>query len=275
MDFLFNFSALIQLVAAINFAYILCKFNQQFDSVINNACSNIQKRFQSITDKINLDSVSLQSKAADSQNAGFNCSAFIDKLSTSLNNIEQYKIEKEGVIRNIIKKFVNKEGYCGLFLFLSLYSILDLGLIAWISVTDNWNISFMLYVANVLSLIYALFLFIYSSVAKKQLSNGTSVVAFMCIILFSVLLTWLNAVFPTPARMPTRIEIVLSIISVVLPFLALGFVSGLLMVVNVWAIFYSIIIYYRTWKQRKQIQKEMKKIDTALEVINPDGVSFQ
>lgn len=275
MEFLYNFSALIQLVAAINFAYIVCKFNEKFDSVISNAGSNIQKSFDKISAKINLDTMTLKSKSASVQAEGLDCTAFIGKLTNSLTDIESFKNQKQTQIQNVISIFVNKEGYCSLFLFLSLYTVIDLGLVAWISVSDNWNVSLFLYIDNLLSLIYSICLFAYSTFASGKQSNKASIIAFVCILLISAIFVWINSKVQNIIPMNPAWEFSLSLISIVLPFLAIGFVSLLLTFVNVWALVYSLVIHNKTNKQRKQITKELKKLDTALEVINPDGVSFQ
>lgn len=275
MEFLFNFSALIQLVAAINFAYILCQFNKRFDNVISNAGDYIQRSFDKISDKINLDMMSLKSKLALSQAGGLNCAAFIDKLTNSLSEIKHYKEQKNVQIKNVISLFVNKEGYGCLFFFLSLYSVLDLAIIAWISVSDNWNISLFLYLVNLFSLIYSLFLFCRSTFSNVKHTNKGSLIAFVSIVIVSVLLVWGNSNVTDPTPMSDKGEFLLSLISIGLPFFAIGFVSVLLTVINFWAFVSSIVIMCRTKCQRNKIKKELKKVDTALEVVNPDGVSFQ
>lgn len=275
MEFLFNFSALIQLVAAINFAYILCKFNERFDSVISNAGSYIQRSFEKISDKINLDTMSLKSKSASVQAEGLNCAAFIDKLMKSLAKIEEYKKQKETRVNDVISVFVKKEGYCCLFLFLSLYTVLDLAIVAWISVCDNWNVSLFLYLINLLSLVYSIYLFCYITFSKSRRSNRGSVIAFVCILVVSALLVWGNSKVQNPTPMDPTCELMLSLISIFLPFFAIGFVSILLAVINMWAYTCSLIIRRKTKRQCNKIKKELEKVDTALEVVNPDGVTFQ
>lgn len=275
MEFLFNFSALIQLVAAINFAYILCKFNERFDNVISNSSGYIQRSFERISAKIELDTMTLKSKSASVQAEGLDCTAFIDRLTKSLDDIDDYKERKKEQIEGVIKLFVNKEGYGSLFLFLSLYTVLDLGIIAWISVGDNWNISLFLYIVNILSLFYAIFQFVYSTISSARISNRTSIVAFVCIIIISSLLVWANSKVQNPTPMSSTCELVFSLISIGLPFLAIGLVSILLTSVNLWAFVYAQIIRKRTKNQRDKVKKELKKVDTALEVINPEAVLFK
>lgn len=275
MEFLFNFSALIQLVAAINFAYILCQFNKRFDSVISNAGDYIQRSFDKISAKINLDMMSLKSKSESSQAEGLNCTAFIEKLKNSLTEIEQYKKQENDRINNVLSVFVNKEGYGCLFLFLSLYSVLDLAIIAWISVSDNWNISLFLYLVNLFSLSYSVYLFCCSTFSNVKHTNKGSLIAFVSIVIVSALLVWGNSNVTNPIPMSYTSEFLLSLISIGLPLFAIGFVSVLLTVINLWAFISSIVIRCRTKCQRKKIKKELRKVDTALEVVNPDGVSFQ
>lgn len=195
----------------------------------------------------------------------------INKLSAKLDAIKTGCDDNEKAVKAVIDRFKGCSGYRSLFFYTALYSIVALFLIPLCHhYNSEFGIESFLFIFSFLSLFYLVILFIKVIGKKKDVSCHIVLWRFILFILLSVVLAYLNSLFPVVFVINGDIEKCFSSLSLVIPFLpgasCLLFVSGL--------IIYSIIIAklyaHEAKSQFKQINKVADKLVDFNKLLNGD-----
>lgn len=130
MENLNNFSALIQLISAVNFANIKLNFHQQIFDLIANVDDIYDRKFKKIQSAIEADIVSLNSLEPLETKDGKSNSKHIEQLRNRYSELNEKWDKKHSVLGEQFKKCNQQRGIKSFFLFISLYCIYDLALFA-------------------------------------------------------------------------------------------------------------------------------------------------
>lgn len=130
MDNLNNFSALIQLISAVNFANIKLNFHQRIFDLIANVDDIYDRKFKKIQSAIEADIVSLNSLEPLETKDGKSNSKHIEQLRSRYSELNEKWDKKHSVLGEQFKKCNQQRGIKSFFLFISLYCIYDLALFA-------------------------------------------------------------------------------------------------------------------------------------------------
>ena len=146
MNWIDNFTALIQLISAVNFVYIISHFPTTVLGVIFNKEKLLNGRFSAFTDQINADLQSLETMEPITIQDGRTNQAVIDSLKSDYAALKSEWDAKRAETENVINKAKSVKGSKCLFLYVSLYCILTMFNIAMIKVTqcDFWLVFSML-----------------------------------------------------------------------------------------------------------------------------------
>ena len=132
MENLNNFSALIQLISAVNFANIKLNFHQQIFDLIANVDDIYDRKFKEVQSAIDADVVSLNSLDPIETMDGKSNSKHIEQLRNRYSELNEKWDEKHSALGEQFKKCKELRGIKSFFLFISLYCIYDLALFAFI-----------------------------------------------------------------------------------------------------------------------------------------------
>lgn len=130
MENLNNFSALIQLISAVNFANIKLNFHQQIFDLIANVDDIYDRKFKEVQSAIDADVVSLNSLDPIETMDGKSNSKHIEQLRNRYSELNEKWDEKHSALGEQFKKCKELRGIKSFFLFSSLYCIYDLALFA-------------------------------------------------------------------------------------------------------------------------------------------------
>ena len=137
METLNNFSALIQLISAVNFANIKLNFHQQIFDLIANVDDIYDRKFKEVQSAIDADVVSLNSLEPIKTMDGKSNSNHIEQLRSRYSELNEKWDEKHSALGEQFKKCKEQRGIKSFFLFISLYCIYDLALFAIIQSFPN------------------------------------------------------------------------------------------------------------------------------------------
>lgn len=126
MTWLDSFTALIQLISAVNFVYIVSHFPTKVLDVIFNKEKLISEHFSAQTDQINADLQSLETMPPITTQDGRSNQAEIDSLKSDYTALKARWDAKQEETVKVIDTAKNVKGSRCLFLFVSLYCILTL-----------------------------------------------------------------------------------------------------------------------------------------------------
>lgn len=130
MENLNNFSALIQLISAVNFANIKFNFHQKIFKLIANVEDIYEHKFKDIQNAIKVDRVSLDSLEPIETKDGKSNLMHIEQLRCGYSELNKKWDEKHTALNDQFEKFNQQRGIKSFFLFISLYCIYDLALFA-------------------------------------------------------------------------------------------------------------------------------------------------
>ena len=140
IDSVSSYSTLIQLISAVNFAYIFTRFHQRVYKLIFDEKKLLYDKFTSFINDMAVDEESLQSMDPIETTKG---TTNVQSLNTLKDNYKALKIEwdkKKNGIAEELQKVKNVKGVRSLFLYISLFCLTDLFNIAtvqWLS-TGFW-----------------------------------------------------------------------------------------------------------------------------------------
>lgn len=129
-DCLNNFATLIQLISAVNFAYIFTRFHSRIYKVYFNEEKIIRENFTSFINEITVDMASLQMMEPIKTVKGASNEKNLNQLKDDYSILFDNWNRKQDVIKSSIHKVKNAKGIKSLFLFISLFCLVDLFLIA-------------------------------------------------------------------------------------------------------------------------------------------------
>ena len=143
MSWIDNFMALIQLISAVNFVYIISHFPSAVLGVIFNKKKLINDRFSSFTNQINADLQSLDTMTPMTIQDGRTNGQEIESLKEDYKKMKSEWDVKRDETESVIDKAQSVKGSKCLILYTSLYCILTMFNIAMIKVTqcDFWLVS--------------------------------------------------------------------------------------------------------------------------------------
>lgn len=227
MDFtnLNNYAALIQLISAVNFAYIFTRFHQRVYRLIFNEKKLIEDRFTSFINDITVDKSSLQSMEPIETTKGATNEQALTELKERFEGLLAAWNEQRSKMTSTLQRVKNVKGVRSLFLFISLYCLINLFNIAtcgWCknSFWDGFTILF-----NLLSFIvpailtYKILRFKWANVSEVYCYRWTSW-SFIITITVSLLLAWLNFIYVGIEVMAPVMYKIAFVMSIVIPFYA-------------------------------------------------------
>lgn len=130
MENLNNFSALIQLISAVNFANIKFNFHQKIFDLIANVDDIYDRKFKEVQSAIEADTVSLNSLEPLETKDGKSNANHIKQLRSRYSELNEKWDKKHSELGEQFKKCNQQRGIKSFFLFISLYCIYDLALFA-------------------------------------------------------------------------------------------------------------------------------------------------
>lgn len=222
MEFLFNFSALIQLISAVNFANIKFRFHKKIFNILFDV-KNVYKKFSDIENAMNADIVSLDFMQPIDTKDNKSNKKEIEQLQKKYKDLF-YEWRKEyNYVNDYIKKCINVKGIKSLFLFVSLYCVYDLALLAIISIKDiTYYWSSFICNLNVFSIIIVLVY--YTIIIFRKNNNQEDVHLYkrtlhlsFASILYSFFVSWLP-LFGFGITISETQTMILSLVSIILPF---------------------------------------------------------
>lgn len=149
-----SFTALIQLISAVNFAYIVPYFHEKVYAVLFNEDKFYSDKITYYQDLMIADQESLKTMK-DNANDGATQKAIDDLIEKCKKLSDKWNVKMDET-RNMVDWVMNRKGFKSLFLFTSLFCIVDLLNIALTNVY-NYNIFFMFtYLMTILSFFYVL-----------------------------------------------------------------------------------------------------------------------
>lgn len=251
-----HFYALVQLIAGVNFAFILGDFMDKMMNSMLNAESLIEESICSFNKKWAIDKGTLDAlKPIVKEDGSTNCKKVkeLKERGASLyaqiyGMLSELKIYKQ--------KIIGRKGFQALFLTVSFFSIFSLLLMALISTFHCWSI-------EVFSGIYC-FLFIcvlvyrvYRILSKKVLissqENFKSIIEHLCIIFVAAIACFTNLKLPTLLYVSNSYSIFVKVMLIGLPFIA--FITS-----GIYAITYYIIIKIKIRHISKQTEIDRDNI---------------
>ena len=226
MTWLDSFTALIQLISAVNFVYIVSHFPTKVLSVIFNKEKLIADHFSSSTNQINADLQSLETMNPITIQDGRTNQAEIDSLKDKYTSLKNDWDAKQAETERVIDTAKSVKGSKCLFLFISLYCILTLFNIGIMKAcqTEFWCIETMTFnvIALGCSLYYTYIMWKHKWDGKGDVECYTStgwwflavlVAAYLLSGLNSLILSWVGGI---PLHQPS-VDVLLSL-CVILPF---------------------------------------------------------
>ena len=126
LDNLINYTALIQLISAVNFAYIFTHFHQRVYAIMFNEKKLIEQRFTSFINDMSVDLESLESMEPIETTRGATNVQSLEKLRDDFKKLdEEWDILKSSIIRTL-NKVKSVKGVRSLFLYISLFCLVHL-----------------------------------------------------------------------------------------------------------------------------------------------------
>lgn len=157
MNWIDNFTVLIQLISAVNFVYIISHFPGTVFGVIFNKEKIIKEHFSTSTDQINADIQSLETMEPITTRDGRTNQAEIDSLKQDYTKLKEKWDAKQAETEREIETAKSVKGSKCLFMFISLYCILTLFNIGIMKTcqSEYWCIQTIIF--NVITLVCSLY----------------------------------------------------------------------------------------------------------------------
>lgn len=222
MEALNNFTALIQLISAVNFANILFGYHKKVFRVLFNIKQTIDLKFDKVKKTTTIDLDSLQKIKPIDSTDGTSTEASIDTLKADYESFDIEFKTKLNTLYEDCRRASDTNWVKTFFLFISLYCVLDLLLIALIY---TFNTTFTHCILHIINFATVIFIVIYVVNIFKQTSDPSYKVAIRdcaAIVIFAVLLSGLNSIlisigldFP----IPEWVEIISATLSILIPFI--------------------------------------------------------
>lgn len=198
MNWIDNFTALIQLISAVNFVYIITHFPSRVLGVIFNKEKLIGEHFSALTDQINADLQSLETMEPITTKDGRTNQAEIDDLRNKYAILKTKWDAKKSETEQVIDTAKSVKGSRCLFLLISLYCImtlLNIGILKTCQ-SEYWCVQIIAF--NVITLICSLY---YTYIMWKHKWDGkgdeecyiSTCKAFLVVLMAAYLLSGINS----------------------------------------------------------------------------------
>ena len=257
METLNNFSALIQLISAVNFANIKLNFHQQIFDLIANVDDIYDRKFKEVQSSIDADVVSLNSLEPIETMDGKSNSNHIEQLRSRYSELNEKWDEKHSALGEQFKKCKEQRGIKSFFLFISLYCIYDLALFAIIQSFPN--LDFYRLALNSLSIITILIsLYYLYKIARQNYQDKDEkiykVTLFLSVVSIIITLIIAAIIINTEGIVKTfMVNDYLPIAAIFLPFFPC-FLCALIYVIQ------EIKIRIITFRSTSDLRKEQKRL---------------
>lgn len=153
-----EFTAFVQLVSAVNFAYIFTHFAERLFNRIFNEEEDINKKFASFRNG-QLAKVSQSIESMDTVNInGTDTDAHVQQMKDSLAKLIARWDKAKDKTQSIIQNSKSVKGLKSLFLYISIYCVIDMFNMAIINTVDIRIIQIFVYSVNILAFVYTIFL---------------------------------------------------------------------------------------------------------------------
>ena len=173
IEHLYLFTALIQLISAVNFANIAFDFHTKVFKVFFNVEAIIDHKFHRIKNAIIADQESLQQMTPLETTDGRSNLNSIEQLKKKYTKFsEQWEFEIDEV-KDSVKGIETKQWFRSFFMLVSLYCIFDLALISILSIPNvsySWAVVF--FALNLGTTIFSLIIILKALLQKENISFG-------------------------------------------------------------------------------------------------------
>lgn len=126
LSYLNNYATLIQLISAVNFAYIFTRFHQRVYRLIFNEKKLIDDKFTSFTNDMTVDMDSLETMDPLDTTNGQTNRGTLDKLKEDFRQLKTEWDSKKEKMTNLLQRVKQVKGVRSLFLYISLFCLIDL-----------------------------------------------------------------------------------------------------------------------------------------------------
>lgn len=266
IEHLYLFTALIQLISAVNFANIAFDFHTKVFKVFFNVEAIIDHKFHRIKNAIIADQESLQQMTPLETTDGRSNLNSIEQLKKKYTKFsEQWEFEIDEV-KDSVKGIETKQWFRSFFMLVSLYCIFDLALISILSIPNvsySWAVVF--FALNLGTTIFSLIIILKALLQKENIGGHQlarfTLKYFTIIVLISALIGVINEICISKQLFiitPKWIEQVFLYLSIIIPFLPC-------IICSVYTLYQTIIIENRvidavTSLQGKQDELHNQKI---------------
>ena len=253
-----NYTTLIQLISAVNFAYIFTRFHQKVYELIFDEKKLIDNKFTAFTNDMSADVESLQLMDPIETTKGTSNAPKLEEIKNAFGKLESDWEAKKGSIIKTLQKVKNAKGVRSLFLYISLFCLVDLFNISTIHWCEGgfWEqftvIFSMSSIITPAILTYKIIFFKWEEKHEVLCYKWTSCASFITII-SSLILTIVNYCFVGWAILTDTICIITFLLSLILPFYVCAF--SILYIVG-----YEQLIKYRASNGTKEVRKRQKNL---------------
>lgn len=257
LDKLINYTTLIQLISAVNFAYIFTRFHQRVFRLIFNEKKLINDKFTSFVNDMTVDIDSLETMEPLETTNGQTNLRTLEKLKEDFRGLRaNWDTQKEEMTR-LLQRVKQVKGVRCLFLFISLFCLLDLFNIANIEWKKGGFCECFFIIFSLSSVIvplvlsYKILLFGWEHKSEVLCYKWTSV-AFVITVISSLVLTIILNKY-LELEIPKALYFISGVIAILLPFYACIF-----SILYVWG--YEKRIKYLAESDTKEVREEQEKL---------------
>lgn len=280
---LVNFLSVIQLVTALNIANVSSKLHSKmFESLID-VDSFFNMRFGSLQERMTVDLESLRSMSPLMTTDGKTNKNKIETLKQEYSNLSAKWTNEKERSRSLMSEFQNRKGINSMFLFLSLYCIFDMFLIAYNSdfyspKNEFWFGCYTFLTAFILWIYFVVILHKKADhISNGYLYIGSAFIPVVCLILShfsyavnSVLLEHIHIIIDENSFLCCSDSL-----AVILPYL--GFILCFIFIAYNWA-----VILWKTNSSIQNLEKEQERmhnakiaIDNVYDSFEPSDIEFK
>lgn len=189
MEDLFQFTALIQLISAVNFANIKFRFHEKIFRLLLNVKQIHRKMFEKMENAISADIESLKGMDPFETKNNKSIKPRIDKLIKDYQQLSLDWNDQKGKYHLTKRDCIKAQGFKSFFLFISLYCIYDLVLIALLTTQYAEEARIGLFVLNSFSILVSFGFCIRTCFKKRRASESSLYTAAVILSIISIALT--------------------------------------------------------------------------------------
>lgn len=227
IEHLYLFTALIQLISAVNFANIAFDFHTKVFKLFFNVEDIIDHKFHRIKNAIIADQESLQQMTPLETTDGrtnLNSIEHLKKKYTKFSEQWEFEIDE---VKDSVKGIETKQWFRSFFMLVSLYCIFDLALISILSIPNvSYSWAVVLFALNLGTTIFSLIIILKALLQKENIGGHQlarfTLKYFTIIVLISVLIGGINEICISNQMFiitPKWVEQTFLYLSIIIPFL--------------------------------------------------------